>query len=193
MKKVQMEAAREDRKGPVRIGIGTREQFPALHSVGAETVRTHLWVRQAFDEAKEDLSILFRPEDTIVVVQPNLLSVSEIKHLAGLTQGFRVPSIDRTLKLEAETAIRDFRQIKPELPDVPRQENRGGKVRYPQPDDGQLASLVVVWQEGPRRHKEVERLAEEIMGEWVPWTFVRDKTKGKTGSAARKPTKEIEG
>ena len=30
-------------------------------------------------------------------------------------------------------------------------------------------------------------------GAWVPATWVRDKVLGKTGSAARKPTKEIEG
>ena len=192
---MQIEVATEDRSavtGPVKIGIGTTVQFPALHRAGADRVQSSLWVRETMADAPDIMSMVFRPEDTIIMVQPDLLTVAEIKELVRMTRGFTVPTVDLLFRSTADTLIREFRKVRPTM-EVQRQENRGGKVLYPQPDEGQMQSLITLWQTGPRSHAAVEQRAKEIMGAWVPATWVRDKVLGKTGSAARKPTKEIEG
>ena len=141
---MKIEVATEDRNvptGPVRIGIGTEAQFPALYSAGAEKVRTHDWVQLTSQDDDDLLSAAFRIEDTIIMVQPNLLSVPLIKRLAELVSGFHVPECG-DFKLNTEKNIRLFRRLKPKLEGVERVENRRGQVKYPPPTQEQMKVIV---------------------------------------------------
>ncbi|MEO1637768.1 MAG: hypothetical protein AAFU41_00805 [Pseudomonadota bacterium] len=171
--------------GPVKIGIGTEAQFPALYSAGAEEARTHSWVKLTAEEDADLLVVAFRPIDTIIMVQPNLLSIAEIKRLAGMVAGFYVPECG-DFKLQTDKAIQMFRKLKPDLADVERVENRGGKVKYPQPNQDQLNNVVRWWRDPALKRSDVVRKVSEMLGVDVPAHWVRDKVLKATGSAARK-------
>ena len=170
--------------GPVKIGIGTKAQFPALYSAGAQEARTHTWVKLTADEDANLLVVAFRPEDTIIMVQPNLLSFSELRRLAGMVKGFLVPECGH-FELKTDKAIQMFRKLKPDLADVERIENRGGKIKYPQPTEAQMHNIVGWWRDPNLKRSDVVSRVSEMLGADVPAHWVRDKVLKATGSAAR--------
>lgn len=171
-------------RGPMKLGIGTKQQFPALYAAGADEVREPHFLR---DDALQDealFSFVFRPEDVIVLVQPNLLSVSQITRIARAVSGFEVPKCG-TFKLNREDNIRRFRQLKPDLEGVERLDKRGGTVRYPQPTDVQMERLVGWWHDRALTREQIVERASGLMGASVPIHWVRDKVGKATGSKSR--------
>lgn len=183
--KIKMDC--EDRNavsGPVKIGIGTEKQFGALYKAGAEDVRTHHWVKGVIDEDVDALFIVFRPEDTVVMVQPNLLSAAELKLVSQRGSNFHVPECG-DFNLKTDTAIQLFRKLKPPLPGVERVENRHGKIKYPQPTEADIKMIVEWWRNTGLKQKAVTSKVSALMGAQVPTYWVRDQVKKATGSAAR--------
>ena len=183
---MKIEVAAIDRNritGRVKLGIGTENQFGALYSAGAQEVRTHDWVKLMFKDDPDLLLVAFRPEDTIIMVQPNLLSFDEIKRITSMTQGFYVPECG-SFKLGSDKSIRMFRKLKPKIDGVKRGENRGGLVRYPQPTSEQMRRIVSWWH-GPEKPGQIAQKVSDMLGADVEAHWVRDKVKKATGAAAR--------
>lgn len=170
--------------GPVRIGIGTPAQYSALLDAGAEEVRPYHLIKRLAKDDTDVLDIAFREEDTVVMVQPNLLTVKEIKLLSGNNCDFYVPECG-TFKLNTERNIRLFRNLKPDL-EIERAETRHGKVKWPQPTPRQIKTWIGWWQSSMKRSEVVAKVREDAGAE-VPDHWVRDQIIKATGTAARKP------
>lgn len=174
--------------GPVKIGIGSEDQFAALYEAGADEVRSFKAVQKMLLDYPEILQIAFREEDTVIVVQPNLLTVDLIKRISGLVQAFHIPG-HGDFKLRTDRNIRLFRKLKPEIEGVKRVENRGAVQKYPTPTERQRLLMMDWWHSGEKLAEVVDRVSEMLMAD-VPSHWVRDQVKKWTGSAARDPEAE---
>jgi len=184
---MKIEVEPEDRNavtGPVRIGIGTAQQSGALYTAGAERLCPDHWVRRTMSEDEQLISVAFRAEDTVIMVQPNLLSLSELKFLTSIVANFHVPECG-DFKLNTDKAIKLFRQLKPKLDGVERVENRGGRVKYPQPTQLQMDRMVGWWRDTSLKRDQVVDNVSDMLGEPVPAHWIRDQVKKETGSVAR--------
>lgn len=170
--------------GPVKTGIGTEAQFSALYNAGADQVRSRDWVKALIRDDADTLFMAFRPEDTIIMVQPNLLSLEEIRMISRQGSNFHVPECG-DFNLNTDKAIRLFRQLKPKLKDVVRVENRRGQVKYPQPTEAQMETIVGWWRDTALKRAAVVEKVCVLMNADVPDYWVRDQVTKATGSAAR--------
>lgn len=170
--------------GPMRIGIGTEEQFGALYNAGAEEVRSRDLVKKLISEDPIGVSISFRDIDTVIMVQPNILTFEEIKVVSRKGCNFHVPECG-DFNLNTDKAIRLFRQLKPEIKGVVRVENRHGKIKYPQPTQDQVETIVGWWRDTTLKRAQVVEKVCVLLGADVPDHWVRDRVKKATGTAAR--------
>lgn len=172
--------------GPVKIGIGDKSQHRALMLSGAEEIHTHLLVRDILTDEPLVVRTMFRPIDEIVMVQPDLLSVSEIQKIARRVTQWTVPGND-TMNPYSERLVRQFRKMKAVMPKdekVKRVERRGAKPVYPQPTEADMKYILDRWYSGDKLADVCDDVRKWMKADF-PNTWVRDRVKKHTGSAAR--------
>lgn len=181
----------KENKGPVRIGIGDKSQEQALRKAGANHFHTHLKLRDAVFGDGPMMRSVFRAKDSVIMVQPNLLSVSELREIARIIPSFEVVGHEPQ-QLYSERVIRNFRQLRPILPKdevVQRVEGRGAPNKYPVPTSKDVEYILDRWYSGDKR----AQVCDDVRG-WmkadVKDSWVRDQVIKATGSAKRTPPKE---
>lgn len=182
-----MEAVEKaDYKGPVKVGIGTADQKATLFSLGCEEVFTPTEIDEYITENKLPMHLMFRPEDTIVMLQPGVLAAKPMQMIADVGCSWQVPGhIAEPLPTqESRTA---WRRQKPKgLDHVVAPEVKGRPPKWPVPTTEQL-NVIVGWWYSDRRPAQITEDVQRLMGAPVPKSWVRDQVIKATGSAARKP------
>lgn len=176
-----------DTRDAMRIGIGTAEQAAALKVAGAEKV---------FDLG--DIAFftrhpghLLRDGDTLVMVQPNLIKLSDMRVMlaAAGTEGIlcEVPGHNPT-KCNTDAQLVAFRQLKPQDVSIPMAQKLGrpSAIDYTLQ---QADAIIREWHAVPRRKPaEVKATAESILGldaGALGKTWVRDLVIKFVGTAQR--------
>ena len=177
---------KRDNYDPVKIGIGTERQARALKKFGCNHVFYPHELRQVLEEKKLPTDMFLRPEDTIVMVQPNLIKLDWFRQINSVGVAWQVPGHDPA-RLKSEEDRREFRKLKPKGPSKKLvKETRGRKAfMYPAPTPEQAAAIVALWRSDAKLAS-VMRQVQEMMGAEVPRFWVRDLVKKETGSPNRK-------
>lgn len=176
-------------KGPVKIGIGTPEQEPALRSAGCETVYAVDELRQGEHDSRDPVSIIFRQEDTVIMAQPSILPLPLMRAVAAMGVAWQVLG-HKPVHFASDAERMEWRRLKPRNADVPQAPKLSGpKPKYPIPTDAQVQNIVKHWHSKMKRASVVE-VVQDMMGAEVPMSWVRDQVIKATGSAKRSPDKE---
>lgn len=174
-------------RDPMKIGIGTPLQADALTECGAETI---IYTHKLPDLTDEDgdnqlFAAAFRPGDVVVLVQPNLLGLRDMKAITDQGAVFEIPGVG-VVTPSNDKERRFMRKLKPKGIEAPRLEKRGGKVLYPQPTEEQARAIVELWHSPMRLSLACDQV-RGMMGARFENSWVRDRVKKYTGSAARSP------
>ena len=168
----------------MRHGIGSKAQRPVL--LAARVGR--LWLPDELPEVlaiKDIAPIAFRPGDTIVMVQPTLITSAIMRRLVKLTPNFEVIG-HGPLDASSETAFQKLRRLEPMVKDAV-EARKGPNTRYPQPTLAQIHVIVSYWH-GSMKPGQYMPLVREMMQEPdLPQTAVRDWVVKWTGSVKRDP------
>ena len=174
-------------EGPVKIGLGKRTHRAALYAFGAEKVYEH---------PEETQSVIhysgIRNGDTVIVLQPKLLTLAEYKKInlaCGGDVKFQVVG-HRPITFVNDKAIDKFRELKAKgkETEIVQIIGRPKKIKY---TVEQADAILRLWYEQPKRKPgDVKALAEAMLGleegslspQWV-----KDLAIKYTGSAKRTP------
>ena len=182
---------RAEYKGPMKIGIGTPEQEPALKSAGCETVYAVEELRKGDHDSRDPVNMIFREEDTVVMAQPSILPLPLMRAVAAMGVAWQVLGHD-AVRFTSDEDRMDWRRLKPRNADVPQAPKLSGpKPKYPIPTDAQVQNIVKHWHSKMKRASVVE-VVQDMMGAPVPMSWVRDQVIKATGSAKRSPQGEPE-
>lgn len=166
----------------MRHGIGTKTQQAVLLAAGVK----RLWTPgEAVDllPDKQIAPLAFRPADTIVMVQPDLLTAAEMRKLARLTPLFEVIG-HAPINCESPSNLTRLRGLRPMVESVV-EKKKGPNTKYAQPTLAQLHVIVGYWH-GSMKQGEYMPLIREMMAEPdLPQTVVRDWVTKHTGSVKR--------
>lgn len=169
---------------PVRVGIGIPKQTQALREAGAERViQMHELDALLSDDQVSALAL--RPGDVVVLAQPTLLTISQIKAIGDCGPMFEVIGHEPTFCRNDEQR-RMLRRLKAKGVKVEPVTRRGPPNKYPEPTPQQNAAIVTMWH-SPMTLAGVTDKVRDMIGADVPKSWVRDRVKKLTGSAARDP------
>ena len=175
-----------DYTDPVKIGIGTEEQHRQLSAIGCERVYSVSELQQGEHDSADPVKMIFRPEDTVVMVQPGIMPLPLMRAVAAMGVAWQVPGHDAVRFASDEERIA-WRQQKPLGLDVPySRKSVGAKPKWPIPTEAQINNIVKHWHSAQKRAVVVE-IVQDMMGENVPASWVRDQVIKATGSAKRRP------
>jgi hypothetical protein len=173
---------KELQSAPVKVGFGRESHAAVLRQAGAERI----WPDDDRDGFFEYLGLALRPGDVLVIAQPTLFTLTEMKRVSDLGIPMQVPGHEPDLCATYE-ARRAFRSRKPKAKNAPNVETRGRPAQI-SPTPEQIKAIVTDWHSDMKRATVVDR-AGLIMGQPVKDYWVRDLVIKATGSAARKPVK----
>ena len=166
---------------PVKIGFGREVHHDDLRRAGAERVWSPADRAFFFDK----LDLVLRTDDTLVLAQPKILSLAEMKRISDLGVSMQVIGHEPVLCQSYEDR-RGLRNRKPRAEAIPIVETRGRPSEFTPPTKEQVAAIINDWHSGMKRALVVERAAL-ILGRPVAAHWVRDLMIKHTGSAARDP------
>jgi len=171
-------------KGPVKIGIGTRRQERALFKAGCEKVFFPNELVQLLDERKLSADIIFRPEDTIVMMQPGLLKPEWFREFLTARSLWQVPGND-AMKLKTEDDRAAWKKQKPKGVRARIERDRMGRPpKWPIPTTEQVAAILAIWHSGKKPGPLLDQV-RGIVGADVPDHWVRDQVIKAKGNARR--------
>jgi hypothetical protein len=180
---------RADYTGPVKIGIGTEEQHRQLSAIGCERVYSVSELAKGEHDSADPVRMIFRPEDTVVMVQPGIMPLPLMRAVAAMGVAWQVPGHDAVRFASDEDRIA-WRQQKPLGLDVPyARKSVGPKPKWPIPTEAQVQLIVKHWHSAQKRAVVVE-IVQDMLGADVPDHWVRDQVIKATGSAKRSPQGE---
>lgn len=163
---------------PVKIGYGRDGQVRDLHKSGAERVWTIAEREVFFDK----LNVILRPDDVLVLMEPKLLSLDQMKRVAELNVAIQVVGHEpeHCATYEQRRAVRARKPVTDGAAPV---ETRGRPAKI-NPTAAQVHSIVALWHSGKKRSAVISE-ASEIMDCDLKASWVRDLVIKHTGSAAR--------
>jgi len=168
----------------VRHGIGTEAQSGVLLAAGADRLWTPGQVVALLPD-KQIAPLAFRPEDTIVMVQPKLLTAVDMRRLSALTPSFEVLG-HAPLDASKSSDLDKVRGLTP-MADATLEPRKGGNIRYNQPNEEQAKVIVGYWH-GSMPPREFMPKIEEMLDEKdLPHRVPRDWVKKWTGNTKRDP------
>ncbi len=168
----------------MRHGIGSKAQHSVLLEAGVERIWSPAQVAKVLSEPDIALTS-FRSYDTIVMVQPKLLTAAFMSKLARYTPSFEILG-HSALDASTMPSLSAVRELSP-MVEAAMETRKGGNVRYNQPSSAQLNVIVGYWH-GSMKPSEFMPLIREMMGESeLPNTVVRDWVKRATGNTKRDP------
>lgn len=175
--------------GPVKIGIGPEDQHRQLSALGCERVYSVPELQKGEHDSGDPVRMIFRQEDTVVMLQPGLLPMALMRAVAAMGTAWQVPGHD-AVRLSSEDDKRAWRKQKPRNLDVEiAPEVMGRPPKWPVPNDAQVRTIVALWH-GSAKPAEITTQVRKLMGADVPKHWVRDQVIKATGSAKRSPQKE---
>lgn len=165
------------------LGIGTGRQRNALMRAGAERVFVPADFEDIFD--REMIFVVFRPGDTVVMAQPNILSEKQMRQISARGVDFQVIGHEPR-KVSGDDEIRELRRLKAKVKRGVVKDARGAKPKYPVPTEQQVKAIVGLWRSELKRAAVVQQV-QIMMGSEVPEHWVRDQVIKATGTATRNP------
>ncbi|MDF1729536.1 MAG: hypothetical protein P1U53_17480 [Sulfitobacter sp.] len=176
---------------PVKVGIGSDKQEPALRAAGCDRVFSVPEI-EAYAKGNPphikplSMDFLFRPEDTAVMVQPGYLPLPMMRKIIATGCQWQVPGHD-PVRFKTDDDRAKWRRQKPKDQEVPLAADvQGRPPKWPIPTEGQLGALVADWHSGMKRALVVKRMQRRVGAE-VPASWCRDQVIKATGSAKRTP------
>lgn len=175
--------------GPVKIGIGTKDQHAMLSGLGCERIYEVHELCKGEHDSRDPIDMIFRSEDTVVMVQPGIMPKPMMRAIAEIGPAWQVPGHD-AIRLMSGDARAEWRRQKPRDMDVPiAADAQGRPPKWPVPTDAQVEAIVKHWH-GPKKPAAILEIVQAMMGAPVPKHWVRDQVIKATGSAKRRPHKE---
>lgn len=180
---------KESYTGPVKIGVGTDEHRSQLSALGCERVYSVAELRQGEHDSRDPVPMIFRSEDTIVMLQPGVMPKAMMQAISDIGPAWQVPGHD-PVRLPSEDARAAWRRQKPRDLDVAvAAEAHGRPPKWPVPTSAQVDLIVKHWH-GPKKPAAILEIVRAMMGADVPKHWVRDQVIKATGSAKRSPQGE---
>lgn len=177
-------------KPPMKIGIGTKEQHGHLSAFGCEKsflVDELFFVDGDHDKRLDPVDMIFREEDTVVLLQPGILPTALMDKICKVAPLWQVPGHD-PIRLKSDDDRASFRRQKPRNMDVPLAPDAHGRPpKWPVPTEAQVARIVALWH-GPKKPAVILEIVQAMMDAPVPKHWVRDQVIKATGSAKRSPS-----
>jgi len=170
----------------VKLGIGTDAQSSALYSVGCEQVFTPSEIDTYINDNKIPMRLVFRPEDTVVMLQPGILPEGTMEMIADAGCAWQVPGHDPQTLLTKDSRSAWRRQKPKGMNHAVAPEVKGRPPKWPIPTTEQI-NVIVGWWHGDRKPAQITEDVQRLMGAPVPKSWVRDQVIKATGSARRKP------
>lgn len=174
---------------PVKIGIGTKEQHLQLSRFGCDRsfrVEELTYVPVGNDNLLDPVEMIFREEDTVVLLQPGILPKDLMKKICKVGSFWQVPGHD-PVRLFSDDDRAAFRRQKPLDMVVPLSANNQGRPpKWPTPTKAQVSTILSHWY-GPKKPAVILEIVRKMMGSQVPKHWVRDQVIKATGSASRTP------
>ena len=173
-----------DSNKPMIAGIGTKAQERALYRAGCEKVFQPRDLAYFLDEKGVDADLIFRADDTIIMVQPGLLKPEKYRTIAAIGMDWQVIGHD-PVKLKTEDDRKAFRGLKAKgVRAKIEREHMGRPPKHPIPTTGQVAAILAVWHGGKKPGPLTEQV-QRIMGAEVPYHWIRDQVIKAKGNARR--------
>ncbi len=145
------------------VGFGTKAHEPVLLHAGAEKVFTP----DALPFIIEHAGMTVRADDTLLVVQPGLLKVEDMRdlyHACDRRLKFQVVGHD-PFPLTSDRHFREFRKIKPRGINQTEIVQLTGRPPRIAPTLEQAEAIIRLWHEKPKRPPlEIVGLAKKILG-----------------------------
>lgn len=178
---------KENMTGFVKFGIGTEKQERALQRFGCVKVFTPDDLHDLLDVRGEVIKAewLFREADTMVMVQPGLISMKRLRQIDATGISWQVPGHD-PIKFASDEDRAAWRRQKPRGVNVEVTRNIGRPNKWPAPTKEQVTSIVTLWHSGMKPSLILPQV-QEMVGADVPMSWVRDQVIKATGNARRKP------
>ena len=178
--------------GPVKIGIGPKEQHRQLSALGCERVYDVPELEKGEHDSADPVQMIFRQEDTVIMLQPGVMSKPMMRAIASIGPSWQVPGHD-PVRLMSDDARAAWRRQKPrDMDDAPIVADAQGRPpKWPVPTAAQISNIVKWWH-GPKKPAEILELVRVMVGADVPKHWVRDQVIKATGNAKRSPQGEGE-
>lgn len=177
---------KRDNDDPVKIGIGTERQARALKKFGCSYTFYPWEIRQVLEENKLPTHMFLRPEDTIVMIQPNLLKLDWFRQIIEAGVWWQVPGHD-PVRFKSEEDRKEWRKLKPKGQSKALvKETRGRKPsRWPVATPEQIAAIVAIWRSDAKSAPAIAQI-QEMMEAKVPRAWIKAVVEKATGSPNRK-------
>ena len=175
---------KSDRNARMIAGIGAKTQEPALFRAGCEKVFQPADLVELLDVRKLDIDLIFRKEDTIIMVQPGLIRPHWFRDIAAVGMLWQVPGHE-PVRLGTEEERKAWRRLKPKgIKAKMDREHMGRPPKHPIPTTEQVAAILAVWHGGKKPGPLTEQV-QKIMGAEVPYHWIRDQVIKAKGNARR--------